>query len=53
MRDRCPNAVRTLPISHTRRYRRDSHMIEALTMPAILLALAISGALALYGIIRQ
>ena len=28
-------------------------MIEALTMPAVLLALAISGALALYGIIRQ
>jgi hypothetical protein len=28
-------------------------VIEALTMPAILLALAISGALALYGIIRQ
>jgi hypothetical protein len=28
-------------------------MIEALTMPAILLALAISGAVALYGIIRQ
>ena len=28
-------------------------MIEALYVPAILLALAISGALALYGIIRQ
>ena len=28
-------------------------MIEALYVPAVLLALAISGALALYGIIRQ
>jgi len=42
-----------LPIPHRNGTEGTRPMIEALTMPAVLLALAISGALALYGIIRQ